>query len=496
MEIQIVELEPPQLEFGGIANFIDPKVGLKESGPFDIRFGSAQLKDIRIGVVGTDEMNKKAHHWINVCRGHLTTEMKNFVQYPDFPGFEEIFRSKLNANNIWTHTIDSEQLSTALSFQDDSDRFEAVLELYNEGIRKIANLEINRPNIVICALPDEVLESCHHVERTLTKEEKSAFKRLSNINKVTNQLLLFEDPVEETEEDLLYRDFRRALKAKAIACKMPIQIGRSRLFEDKTDNQDAATRAWHFSVALYYKAGGIPWRLQDNKVDSCFVGITFHHVKTNQKSVVKSCLAQAFSSNGEGFAIRGGDIPYSPERNKMVHLTETQAYELGIKIIEEYAYRTGVNPQRVVLHKTSFFNEPEEYGFRAAFNSIPVVELINILPTSFRLLKHNNYPVNRGTLCRVNNSQFYLFTTGYIKEISTYPGAHIPRPVEIRSNEFIDVEQAAKDILGLARMNWNTSSITGGQPVTLFFSRQVGGILAELSIKNIENIPTSFRYYI
>ena len=441
-------------------------------------------------------MNAKATQWVKICEKHIPTTMKNFKQYPDYDGFEVIFRSKLNANPLWTFNIAADHLAKALSFKDDSERFEAVLDLYSEGIKRIAELENNRPNVIICAIPDTVLEGCHHVERKLSQTEKKAFKKLANVNKITQQLSLFDEAIIETEEDLLYRDFRRALKAKAILAKMPIQIGNNRLFTDLSDNQDSATRAWNFSVALYYKAGGIPWRLKSSSTDTCFVGITFHHVKTNQKAVVKSCLAQAFSSDGEGFALRGGDIAYDPDRTKMVHLSEVQAYDLGLKIIEEYTYRTGLNPQRVVLHKTSFFNENEEYGFRRAFNSIPVVELINLLPTSFRLLKHNAYPVNRGTLCTINDKQSYLFSTGFIKELGTYPGAHIPRPIEIRSHEDLDIDTVAQDILGLARMNWNTSSITGGQPVTLFFSRQVGGILAELNVKNIESIPTSFRYYI
>ena len=491
-----MEIEPALLEFGGPGDFIDPKVGLKEAGPFDIRFGAAQLKELRIGLVGTAEMNNKALQWVETCRNHIPTTMKNFAQYPDFDGFEAIFRSTLNTNQLWTYHIYDEHLNKALQINDDSNRFETVLELFNEGIRRIADIENNRPNLIICAIPDSVIEACHHVERKLTLKEKTTFKKIANVNRITQQLSLFEEVVVETEEDLLYRDFRRALKAKAIQAKLPIQIGTNRLFSDGRDNQDTATRAWHFSVAIYYKAGGIPWRLKSDSIDTCFVGITFHHVKTNQKSVVKSCLAQAFSSDGEGFALRGGDIAYDPDKTKMVHLSENQAYELGLRIIDEYNYRTGLSPKKIVLHKTSFFDENEEYGFRRAFNSIPVVELINLLPTSFRLLKHNNYPVNRGTLCIINDAQSYLFSTGYIKTLSTYPGAHIPRPIEIRSNEDIDIESAAKDIMGLARMNWNTSSITGGQPVTIFFSRQIGGILAELNVKNIENIPTSFRYYI
>lgn len=137
-----------------------------------------------------------------------------------------------------------------------------------------------------------------------------------------------------------------------------------------------------------------------------------------------------------------------------------------------------------------------EIGFRSAFSSIPIVELINLQPTAFRLLKHGKYPVDQGTLCVVNDTNYYLFNTGFIRELATYPGPHIPHPIEIRSNEPFDAVKAAEDILALARMNWNTSSITGSDPVTLFFSRQVGGIMAELSVKKEMKMPTSFRFHI
>jgi hypothetical protein len=80
-------------------------------------------------------------------------------------------------------------------------------------------------------------------------------------------------------------------------------------------------------------------------------------------------------------------------------------------------------------------------------------------------------------------------------ELNTYPGPHIPAPAELRSDQPIDIERAARDILGLTRMNWNTASITGGQPVTLSFARQVGGIMAEYGQATEEKPLASFRYY-
>ena len=182
-------------------------------------------------------------------------------------------------------------------------------------------------------------------------------------------------------------------------------------------------------------------------------------------------------------------------RGREVHLTTDQASNLADRVLQEYREQTGGNPQRVVLHKTSRFNDTEQEGFQHAFHDIPLVELIhmNIRPTLFRLLKYGTYPPRRGLLCTVNKTATYLFTTGYMPEWETYPGPHIPVPVKLMSDDEVDMHQAASDILGLTRMNWNTASISSGLPVTLFFSRRVGGIMAEVGEKQ-EPLP-SFRYY-
>ncbi len=41
--------------------------------------------------------------------------------------------------------------------------------------------------------------------------------------------------------------------------------------------QDEATRAWNLHTALYYKAGGKPWRVppREDRYATCYVGISF-----------------------------------------------------------------------------------------------------------------------------------------------------------------------------------------------------------------------------
>lgn len=486
IQMEVTQLPTPDIELGSPGTFGDPKIGLTEAGPFDLRFGTGHKREIRVGLVGNAQSVKNGVSWLERCCTFISSEIKDSKQYLDFPGFESVFRASLVLNEHCTVEISDNKLGAALSKKNPS-RFEAVLDLYTNSIEEL----VDSTDIVICCLPDEVVQTCWSISKSLTSSQLRLIKKRQT-ERDYGQLLLFED-IEDTEEDLLNRDFRRALKARTMEFEIPVQIGTNRLFEDQDTNQDTATRAWNMGVALYYKAGGIPWRFKTPGPETCFIGISFHHLRTSRQHLVYSSLAQAFSSRGEGFALRGEAIPWSEKQGRNVHLTANQAVKLSTRILQKYNEQIGGNPQRIVLHKTSRFDDTEQEGFLQGFRDVPIVELINIMPTQFRLLTYGKYPPRKGTLCTVNKTATYLFTTGYIPEWRTYPGPHIPAPVKLVSYDDVNMHQVASDILGLARMNWNTTSMSSAHPVTLFFSRKVGGIMAEVG-PNREPHP-SFRYY-
>lgn len=496
LSLELREFGDPLLEFGGPGEFTDPREGLRAGGPFDLRFGAARSERINVGLVGPTDMIDRALGWLTRCRGRIPADGGK-ANYPSFPGFEAVFRATLALDSRWTVAFEGtpSDMDRALEETDARERFDRVLDLYAGGIQRLSRLERTKPDVVICCLPFGVVSKCWSVDNSLSKEEKTAAEALRK-RREASQLDLFDlIPVEEQPEDLLFRDFRRALKARAMRERMPMQIVTDELLVDYERGQGPATRAWNSSVGLYYKSGGIPWRLKPAGPETCFVGISFHHLRTTERHLVQSSIAQAFSSQGEGFALRGGNVDWTEGQGRNVHLTEAQSRQLATDVLDEYSERAGGIPIRVVLHKTSAFSELEQRGFREALASVPVVELINIMPTSFRLVRFGAYPPNRGTLCTVNGSRAYLFTTGFMPELATYPGPHIPTPAQIRSDQPIDLERAAKDILGLTRMNWNTASTTGGHPVTLYFARRVGGIMAEFGQNEGEKPLSSFRYY-
>ena len=103
--------------------------------------------------------------------------------------------------------------------------------------------------------------------------------------------------------------------------------------------------------------------------DTCFVGISFHHLKRREGDIVYASVAQAFSNEIEPFALKGSNIPHDQCRSQQPYLTELQAHELARDILRKYETLAGVLPGRVVIHKTSAYQPEEETGFRTAIQS-------------------------------------------------------------------------------------------------------------------------------
>jgi hypothetical protein len=488
MNIAVTELRAPQLEFGDNKGyFSDPRVGLTEAGPFSLRFEKAHKSMLRVGLLGTQTLLKDARAWYRRCSREIVTGKVSSPMYIDFPGFERVFQSAIVLDHQFEEKIDK-QLEQALSVRA-SERFTGVLDVYSEAINRLR--AGNNLDIIVCCLPNEVITNCWHMKRSLSRLERIELNRRRGGDQ---SQMSFEQiwGGNDTAEELLERDFRRALKARAMKARIPIQIATSSLFLDPYANQDPATRAWNSSVALFYKAGGIPWRVKSDGPETCFVGISFHYLRTTRNDLMYSSIAQAFSSEGEGFALKGDSVERSEEQTRNPHLSDQQAKQLGAKVIAEYRERTGKDPTRIVLHKTTQFSDGERRGFSEALSHIPVIEFVNLGPSDFRLVQRTAYPPKRGTLCRVNDDATYLFTTGYIPEWHTYPGMHIPVPTKIITDQDTDILRTATDVLALGRMNWNTAFDTTGAPITLRFARQVGGIMAEVGK---ETPDPSYRYY-
>jgi hypothetical protein len=493
MNIQIKILPEPLLQFGEGRVGVDPKRELS-------RPGEGSIQSIKLGLVSLPDDMPLIRNWLGRMQKALPSRERNGNRYRPFPGMENALRHRLEVSDRFIRTIDPGRYAEALNRTSPIDRFDALLDLYVKAVISLFGDE--RPGCVIVALPEELAEMRISNPR-LSERERRALERLRG-KEDSQQMDLF-DPGDAEEaalarelrphaDELLFRNFYRALKARCMAAPnpSPIQVLRRHTYDDELAQQSEGTRAWHLAVSLLYKSGHIPW--QPDRLDerTCFAGISFHHLKRQSGDVVYASLAQAYSSRYEPFALKGADIPRDQQINRQPYLKKAEARNLAERLVAEYETQTGSKPARVVLHKTSRFQTEEEDGFREALLSeVPACELVWIAPTGFRLLRKGMIEPFRGTLCVAGDDTF-LFTSGYVPWWREYPGPHIPAPLQLGSTRKTDVAERATEILTLTKMNWNSADGVASLPITLSFAQKVGTVMTEMEGPNPNPL---YRFY-
>lgn len=491
IELTVTVLDEPELEFSSGALHQEPKVGLTSAGPYSLRYGNDFPSSVRLGFVGPPEMVEAGRRWFGRCQSGILSGKSNRRRHPDFPPFKEVFHSPLEMEDRWTVELGQRDMITALSLPLHQ-QFQGMLDLYAEGVSTLAGRGFG-PNVIICSLSDEQLEQFSTEGHSQPTTRRRSGR--SNVHS-PQQPRLFDDTGSLGSDgpgSLLNRNFRRGLKARAMEGGVPIQLAHNRLFKDQEGGDDPATKAWDICGAVFYKADGIPWRLSGIAPHVCFVGVSFHHLRTENDHKVFSSCAQAFSTDYEGFVLRGDKIEWDDSLGRQPHLSYDQAFRMGQAILSEYRTRTGRDPLRLVIHKRSKFDQREKDGFVAAWDRIPNYEFITLYPSDFRLLPQGDYPARRGTLVDVEGSK-HLYTTGFFEPWGSYPGPHVPGPIEVRfESENEDKERSCQEILGLTKMNFNSASPFEWSPITTRMATEVGLIMAE--IDDDDRPEMSYRFY-
>ncbi len=153
------------------------------------------------------------------------------------------------------------------------------------------------------------------------------------------------------------------------------------------------------------------------------------------------------------------------------------------KVLTAYREQAGTNPSRVVIHKSSLYDDAERQGFKNALDGVKVHDFLTIFETSRRIkfFRAGYNPALRGTLVTLPDESALLFTKGYIPFMRVYPGPRVPRPLEIVLDETESSRRLlCEEILALTRLNWNSADFCCLLPITLHFSRQVARILHEI----------------
>jgi hypothetical protein len=499
LKIKIECLPEPNVLFAGDQVGVEPRRLMANVGAAD----SGAPRDIRIGLVGPAEEVQLARRWLPRLNTVAIAREKNARRYRDWPGGQKAFGATFMVEDRFIRQLDQDRLTLAFNKSSPSEKFDELLDLFDAKIQSLFG-DV-RPDCIIVCLPDAVADMRISNPR-LSARERELLERLQREDE-QDQLSLFQPTPEELEaaeelrtqaEDLLFRTFYRALKARIMTHQNPVPvqvIRRDTFIRPDGEGQSHATRSWNLATSLYYKAGHEPWRPADLPSNTCFIGISFHHLKRREGDVVYTSVVQAFSSEIEPFALKGCTLPHDQRRHHQPYLNETQAEALINDVLNRYENVTGagVLPLRIVVHKTSIYQPEEEAGFRRAAEArVPVCDLVWMRSTSFRLVRKGSHEPWRGTLCSLGDDS-YLYTSGYLPWWDEYPGPHIPAPLQIGSSGPTDIRQRAREILALTKMNWNSSEGVGRHPITISFARKVGMLMTELSDNQTPN--PSYRFY-
>lgn len=500
-------LNEQNLVFGGFGEEKDPRLGLGYYGPFRYKDEKDSLEKIRIGIIGDRSMLGKCKQILTLITSQIDNNEKNKWLYPPFPGLSKksSFKCSIETSQEWEQTILQYDSDKIMGIGDVNERIGSAVEMYIAKIKNILS-EDNLPNVIIVCIPKEIEKFCgisEHTRGAKTPKMTKLEKQIHNFRKA-NQKFLFEWGVTAKleEKKIFGYDLRNSLKGKSMGLQnaVPIQLLRESTADAILNydpdgfklRQEPASFAWNFSTALFYKANGKPWRLAKLRQDTCYVGVSFYKDKQSGNKDIQTSMAQVFTHDGQGLVLRGTEV-FLDEKTKEPHLSEKQAEELLRDSIKRYTERAGRNPVRVVIHKSTLFTDAERRGFSKAIGEAKREFVTLSQRKGIRFMRGGNYPVLRGTLITLTEDQHLLFTSGYTPRIRTYPGHSIPQPLFITHIGDSEIKDICEEILGLTKLNWNTTSFSTYLPITLAFSGKVGKVLSE--IDKDATLQHHYRFY-
>jgi len=456
-------LDEPNLLFAGSASHYDPKVGIPLYGPRS--FGEPRHKhEIHIGFIGTSEAVEHARSFYESCAAGVAGSGED----PPFPGCKEDrgYRSELRIDDRIVELITRHESNEILGMRNGRKRFELMLALLHSKMRLL--VERDHPlDYIAVVLPEDLYRKC----------------RVANY---TDKGL-----------GLVHRDLRRAFKAFAMQFHPATQM----LLETTTGLTPPTRRkldhpsriAWNLFTALYFKVDGLPWSPVGLAPGSCFIGISFFR-PLGETSTLRTSVVQAFDEDGEGLVLRGHKFHWNDSQGKSPHLSEEMAGLLIEMVLERYKQERKQLPQRVIVQKTSRFEPAERTGFEEALKKVTQYDLLSLCPeSSVRLVRAGRYPPLRGAAFRIGDA-WYLYTSGYLPSLGTYPHGHVPSPLQITDHVGDTAPtQLLREILVLTKMNLNSANMAGLMPITLRFSRLVGDILRE--VPDSQTPQPKYKYY-
>jgi len=521
----LIHINEPLLRVGHGHVVAHPKDGLTLFGPYTQTSGG-----LRYGVIGTQEGLEQFDKWgahinafLPAYQGSMFRRRKNAeygkLTHQFYPGFQTAFGISWNTKPECRFVIPDDALEAALQVHELHTRISRVVKTYTKRLIKMTYESENKPDLWFVIVSRKLENLC----RPLSNPPKEYLEGTRAED--ASQFGLFVNPddaesfAEEYHEALRFKpDFHNQLKARLLKHQIITQVLQKETLDaclrppdnPVKDKEDPATISWNLGTSIFYKSRRRPWILADARPGVCYMGIVFKRLAKAQGNKNACCGAQMFLEDGNGMVFKGALGPWYSDDLRECHLDRDEARKLLERAIKSYADEHGQQaPKEVFVHGSVRFSEPEWSGFEEAAKPAGV-KVIGIRIrrdySGLKLFTQGRGAVLRGTALLHSDKKAFLFTTGFVPRLNTYPGWNVPNPLDVEiCNGEADIQTVLEDILRLSKLNYNSCKFADSYPITLKFAGKVGDILTTLPPEEDESdhvadddhyTPLPFWHYI
>lgn len=447
---------------------VHPLRGLVNFGPYSKGSFGGYTSQVRIATVGPESAFKRRGQLMASLRGSYQPSDRN-EYVPPYPGFEALFRVKLESACSGAHIKWPDSLS---QLPGDGDPQVRLFQAMEAALRRL-DMVRNEFDIVLVHFPD-----------TWAPATRSKFF-----------------------------DAHDALKALGAKYNIPTQVLNDRVFAFSYK----ASLAWRLATALYVKAAGTPWKLAPLKGvpdETAYIGLAYALRGDQREAHYVTCCSQVFDMDGGGMqfvAFEARDpVADVAEARRNPFLSRDDMRAVLARSLELYQGRNGGNlPKRLVIHKNTAFKPEEVEGAFDALSGVPEIECIEVggascwrgvwlIPSgqSNPPSKPSGYPVPRGAMVVRSSNSALVWVAGNAPGVSNtgdyYQGKKsIPKPLQlIRHAGRGPLELIAHEALALTKMDWNNDALYDPVPVSIRYSQRLARTIA-----NVPDLPGSVYPY-